>query len=488
MKEINVFITCSTKSDLLNEQKEAIVELCKKMNKEYAQKGQIVHITPVAYEDLERRWDVSQQHIKYQVDIVVFLVGDKLTDDDILLKEVEIAVEQNRKRNRPELLVYLSNELDNDSKEIMLKKLNDDGWLYEPLNNTEDLLNNFKKRIEGYVNSYDSIRRKQRKEKRRRVWLRVLAAVLPIIAITSLWFGFHWRRESETRRLLIVGGGSARHYIEDRLMGQPNGLSTKFWLYAPMPSGDSYKIMAEEVMKCDTNYKLRPYYPIVISASQVTPKGDSVFRRTIKPERYRKTGVVIGMYLGEDRLAVYGGNGAIPDSMKTSGSSIDVPSLISIMDDPSIKVYTTNKNSGTFNQFKNYIPKLNEENIKWPVFYDIDNLSKQTKTRWIALGSECYKPLDADESLVLKDGDGAVGKPVYIYFMHYRDMKSATGFALPTATKEFLKSIHKERMIEQINNSITIRNDSVFINNIPVKDSARILFQFEKFHDSIISY
>ena len=91
MKTINLFIASSATSELLNKQKEALVKKCKELNTEFAEEDKDYYINPRAYDDLERRMDVFESHIKND-DVVVFLIDG--TKDPLLEKKLQKAAKK----------------------------------------------------------------------------------------------------------------------------------------------------------------------------------------------------------------------------------------------------------------------------------------------------------------------------------------------------------------------------------------------------------
>jgi hypothetical protein len=505
MKTINIFVACSPSSEILNDQKTALIEFCRKLNTTFALELKDFYIKPIPYDNLERRIELFEKHIKND-DIVIFLVDNERDVD--LVSELNLAMECSNNFHKPEVLVFASDKIkenkkyDNEIKQICANG----GWLYEPLKNTEDLIDNVKEKIFRYVRSYKSIKELRRWSKARYYGLRY---VLPILVLLSFYLGMeNWNlnKQIETKRLLIVGGGSARNFIEDSLLKQKKGLSTEYWLYAPMPSGDAYRVITEDVMNIE-EYKSHPYFPIVVSAGRA--EGDD-FRRTLTEDRFVKRGVVIGINVGKDYLVVNGSKHAIHSSCINSPKSQNQDSTISVrvlktlikqqdsllrvgdLVNPKIGVYTTNINSGTLNAYigllntvtdtitgevnvlSSYIRVCNRlkksnkqyyDSLKYlkygHVFYGVDEISiLSSNNEWISLGSKYYGPQDKGRlslSVLDENGDN-VYKSIYIYFMLYKDKGL---YRLPEATRQFLTKIG----VEDIDIILSV-NDSVCDNRV----------------------
>ena len=456
MKTINLFIACSTSSESLNIQKERIVKLCKTLSAELSKEEQVT-INPVAYDDLERRMKVFNNYIKRKADIVVFLVDDDL--GSFLEEELEQAVRRGRKYRRPELLVYVSENIEEKPKHKIESILERGGWLYDRPNNTEDLLSDVEKRIRGYVYSYDSIRKKQLSF---RVWSWIVGFLVVFATAGCILLGYLYHTKPESKKLLIFGGGSARNYIEKRYLtsqGQDSlnkliKTNPEIWWYAPMPSGDAYRMIAENIINLEDDYKNSLYYPVIISAAKADSA--SCFTSYFEKNDFRERGVVIGVHLGNDTLVVYGSD-AIFDSPYIDCLTLD--SLI-LDKDSEISIRKTSDNSGTFKAYYNdtICPSLRYLTNKPDLFFSDQSLIDDK--RWIALGSAYYKPknnLNSISCFLVKGPNDFVFKEIYLYFVLYKDMNTNT-YMLPTATLEFLDKLQVTDFIIDGNGNALIKN------------------------------
>ena len=468
--KINLFVSCPQNSEALNNQKVALAKMCNELEVDFAKGEKEVDINTVIYSVPENRKQIGEKNIK-KADIAIFLFDDK--QDDVLVNELKLTVDRSKKFREPELFVFFSKKAEENQDIEQIKQiLVDGGWIPEPLTNTQKLLDNVKEKIHQYVRSQKSIQEIRRWSKLRYYGLLIGGIALTILIPLSIWLSIKLDK-AESKRLLIVGGGSARAFIEDSLLNNINdtvsrnrkSLSDGYWLYTPMPSGDSYRVFAEEIINLNGSYKNRPYYPIVISSEK--PNGDTLFRRTLEKTYFIKKGYVIGVHLGDDYLVAYGGNKAF-DSVVYSGSTILETTLDSIIgiqsslllknDSAFIPVYTTNKNSGTLNT---YLDTLRSHH---------NGLKSYIKARdnkqvgWIALGSRWYYPKDKTmQRLTVLDNTNhkKITKQIYVYFILYKDNDS---YKLPDATKDFLKKMRVDTAI--INRIKVIKeNDKTIIND-----------------------
>lgn len=510
-------------------------ESAEQLNKDLEKEKRKVKIKPVTYDDPERREEVSKEIIKHRADIVVFLFDKDY--DKCLLDELKLAVEQSIKFHKPEPVVFIKedikeivdnqnddngnikdNDVENNTDSNIIatngndtnnnincadnNKINDSnkndkkddyeeirtilaegGWIYEPFKDTKDLWEKIKDKINRYVHSYNSIRDIQRWNKRRYYGFWIGLPLFIVSVILGVVFLIKWRN-AESRRLLIVGGGSARQYIEDSLLRREIGTNYLNW-YAAMPSGESYRIIAEERIKNykGKSYKYRPYYPIVISAQMASEKN---FLGTSTPKEFRKTGIIIGIHLTDDWLVAYGSEKVFDSikhySAKIPASALDSLIFFNIQDSTSSKIdiYTTSVNSGTLNTYLHYCDNLRKrDSLSIPNSFGFSNkdlLPKEENhnNKWIALGSFYYHPKNQgmEQLDVVSSSDlGKITKPIYVYFMLYKDHNS---YILPKATNKFLKRIKIDRKKLE---KITIIDEKNM--NIIYNDTTRVLYDYD---------
>lgn len=497
MKTINLFVACPKDSDNLKSLKESIKKKCLNLNVYFAEKikeeneDRKIKVIPVTYDDPERREEVCKQIIKHRADIVLFLFDNVY--DKYLLDELKYAVELSIKFHKPEPLVYVNKNNDNSTNIDLDKEiaeiLAEGGWIFEPFIDSGDLWGKVLDKMERYFNQYYSIRRIQRKAKWRYYSL-PLAIVMIIIGVACFACRPLLRNKVESRQLLIMGGGSAINYIVEHAptLKSKDDLNTIRWHYAAMASGNAYGLIAEEVIKNYDGYKSHPYYPIVLSAQRAS---ENDFLKTSNNKGdFNKTGIVIGVFLGYDWLVAYGSNEAFPkpdsiirvdllnkiiaDQVLLLKSQLDSVANDSIVSNARVKIkpttiYTTSENSGTLNTYKEICDSsiIQYNDLEHHIFSDIVTLSDNQGKEWVALGSKYYHPLDISNavSLTLHDSiDRIILKPIYIYFMLYRQDEA---YILPRATKRFLKKIQlPDTMIDSLNNTETVAriiNDSTIL-------------------------
>ena len=480
---INVYVSCPKDSDNLNNQKVALGKWLNNIEKKYTSLGENkIEINAITYGVQENRRSFGEKSIK-KSDIVIFLFDEE--HDEILFEELSKAVNRGIRFRKPEVFVYVS-RIDEENEDFQKIKLilKNGGWVPEPLSSTNKLLNDVEGKIKQYVRSFKSIKglRNWSMRKYYGFWYGLPITMAFICLFAVLWIN------AESRRLLIVGGGSARQYIEDSLLRREIGTSYLNW-YAAMPSGESYRIIAEERIKNykGKSYKYRPYYPIVISAQMASEKD---FLGTSTPKEFRKTGIIIGIHLTDDWLVAYGSE-KVFDGIKLSNAKITASALDSmiysnIQDSTSAKIdiYTTSVNSGTINTYLDNCDSLRKrDSLSIPNSFGFSNkdlLPKEENhnNKWIALGSFYYFPKNQGMeqlNVVLNSDLEKISKPIYVYFMLYKDNDS---YILPKATNRFLKRIKIDR--KKLKKITKIDKNNM---NIIYNDTTRVLYDYDSiFH------
>lgn len=423
-KRINLFISCSTKSDVLTKQKKEITDLCNVLNIEYAKSNGNISIKAVGYDDPERRKKVFERFIRSNADIVLFLVDKDNSEKQkaVLFRELKKACSSHKENRCPEILVYMPDDVELSTKEEIQDILKKNGLSINTLKDDTSLVNNVEDNIRRYVNSYNILRDIH-------IWTiikrySVVAAII-LLGGTIIFFSLYCTEKQ--KRLLIAGGGSAKELIECKY-GR-GILDDKYWIYAPIPSGSAYRLLTEET-KMDIKkgeYNNRDYYTVILSADKAE---QSDFLKDNSFSDFKKTGIVVGIHIGFDTLAIYHPKRVVID---TNNIKEYIKSILRDTN-KNIHIYTTNEKSGTLNAYNKYLDTTIIPPSDSAVFY-----SKKTidDNRWIALGSKYYGPENKDIDTFLVRGER---KQVYIYFMKYKNTGSKS-YELPSATEKFLEKL-----------------------------------------------
>jgi len=164
---------------------------------------------------------------------------------------------------------------------------------------------------------------------------------------------------SEEPLLVFAGGGSVRNYLMEL---DPKILDIKNSINIAMASGSAWRVLPEEYhchyskQESDSSNK---FAAICLSAEKIETSGN--FYREYIP--YLKNAIVAEVYLGDDPLVAY-----ISKSAKDNLKIKDVDSIILdtlaqnlqkiVESKKNILIYTTNKTSGTLEQYKKSFQEL----------------------------------------------------------------------------------------------------------------------------------
>lgn len=458
-KKLDIYIACSTKADVLFDQKKDIIDLCKELNNEYARKGIDIRTKAVGYDAPERRKEVFEDFINHNADIVVFLIDENIdnTQEEILKFELDTAIKRFKKNYRPVILIYLPSTTEEKLSDNLKKILEDNKLLAESVTNKDDLKECIRKKILLYVDCYDMYHKQQRSVRRRHFWYKILLALF-IVSIPSVYYFYKYLNQS---RVLITGGGSVKTYILNECGVDIVSENRKFWLYAPMPSENSWTLLTEEVIKKDEDRQF--FTPICLSAESAP---DSVFLGKMDSSVFKNTGIVVSVLLGYDPLIVLCRK-TIIDSLNANGltdTTIDCRVLDSIIiSNPTISLFTTSLTSGTYGAYTKKCPHLpngpkgdsitlKHDRIK--LFKNIEEITDANIiSKWgnyVILGSKNYLPHDStkeSKKLTVFDGNSAIFKPIYLYFMAYKKQDGV--YAIPSEVISFFMRINRPLLLDK---------------------------------------
>lgn len=242
MKKVNLFISCSTKSNVLTKQKKDITDLCNNLNIEYSQNRHSVNVSAVGYDDPEQRTKVFNSFLQRNANIVLFLV-DKDNNEkqkNILFEELRQACKSYRYNRCPEILVYLPNDVEESVRKEIQDILKKNGLSINTLDDNS-LVNNVEDNIRKYINSYNILHNIHFWAKFK-LWASYL--LFPVLGVAiGLYILYSTEKQ---KRLLLAGGGSAYNLIKEEYLGGDDSKIKKdrFIIYAPIPSGNAYGLLS----------------------------------------------------------------------------------------------------------------------------------------------------------------------------------------------------------------------------------------------------
>lgn len=506
---IILYIT-NSKTKYMQNKKNEIVKTCQDLWNDKK-----IDIKTVDYDDPEGEGDVPNNFIKENADFVIFLIDDSYDEKRLKLykEKIKTAVDSYSNNFKPFVIVYLTKaakgKLEKSNDGSRGKELNDllnkeEQKIKVVIAETDSISATIKQDIELYeelyVNKWVQAARKTIRKKR------ILAWIIPItLFILAVVFALPFINQYQTEkqpRLLLVGGGSAKNYIRDECGIDVISYYPKYWIYAPMPSSNSWTLLTEEAMKNDEH---RKYYPICLSAEEAD---DTVFLGNMEPTVFKEKGVVVSLLIGYDTLKAYCNFSYInrkflDDILKQSCRKLKLKNqdnqdstMITYFDsisrtktigcetlnafiqkDKSIKLYTTSLRSGTRNAYidptKANLQFLTEEydpnNHKIELY--TDNSTIDSSLNFIILGSKHYKPYhgisEAKALTVLDKNGNQIIKPIYLYFMAYNTNEK---YEIKEEISNFLDKIGKSLSEDQINK---IKKSKSFIVKINLSDDKK---------------
>lgn len=455
-KKLDIYIACSTKADVLFDQKKDIIDLCKELNNEYARKGVDIRTKAVGYDAPERRKEVFEDFIKHNADVVVFLIDEIIDNaqEEILKFELETAKKKFQQYCRPVILIYLPSTTEEKLSDNLKKILEDNKLLAESVTNRDELKECIRKKILLYVDCYDIYHKQMKFAKIQHYGYKLLYVLIPFFVIVAVGIYEYWSQ----KRLLITGGGSVKTYILNECEVDIISKNHKFWIYAPMPSGNSWTLLTEEVIKKDEDRK--HFIPICLSAEKAP---DSIFLGKIDSSTFKNTGIVVSVLLGYDPLIVLCRKNII-DGLNANGltdTTIDCRVLDSIIiSDPTISLFTTSLTSGTYGAYTKSCPHLpngskgDTVSIKQELFKNIEEITDSNIIKkwgnYLILGSKNYLPHDSTKEsikLTVFDGDSVIIKPIYLYFMAYKKQDGV--YAIPSEVISFFMRINRPLQLDK---------------------------------------
>lgn len=470
-KKVSLFVSCSSNSDDIKQRKDKIIETIGKLNVDYAQKREDKHIDIIGYNDPESREEVFHDYIKKNADIVVFLI-DELNDakqEKKLIDEINFATDTNKEQGSPHVFIY-TNRIKQELSKNLENVVNNNKFHFERINDKEDLSKKIQDNIEEYFSKY-SIFNKIRSFYKQIKNIKIGAIVIFVFIVILVFYLYLtvWNQN----RLLLVGGGSAKNYIKEECEMDAISEKPKYWIYAPMPSSNSWTLLTEEAMKDD---KDRKYYPICLSAEEAKVTN---FLGNMELTAFKKKGVVVSLLIGYDTLKAYCNASYInrkflDDMIKQSCSelkcdnrdSITSPFFDSIFRintircdtlnallqrDTNIKLYATSLGSGTRDTYIDsnkanlqfLTKKIAPNNHTIELYTDISTID--SNRNFIVLGSRYYKPshgISKAKVLTVLDTNGnPIIKPIYLYFIAYN--KSDKGYEVKSEIEQFFKKIKR---------------------------------------------
>lgn len=246
--------------------------------------------------------------------------------------------------------------------------------------------------------------------------------------------------------VIFAGGGSVKNFLlkeKDIDLENRDNLPIYKSVYINMPSEYSWTLLKEEVERFkDKGPDGHSFLYICLSAEKICEDSG----RWEKPNP--NDAQVYGVYIGEDSLCVYEKD-ILNDEKK---ETIAIQELIHTIDTVKKKddVYTTSRRSGTYAVYKE---KMGDSILRsCGLFYE----STALDSPFLVLSSKYYPPIKVRKfkKLTVKDSTKVIEKPLYLYFVAFRDNDH---YILNKHIGTFLKKL----IDNDKNNEMIIRKDEI---------------------------
>lgn len=293
------------------------------------------------------------------------------------------------------------------------------------------------------------------------------------------------------KTLVLAGGGSVVTYLDHALhdkydmdsmlnLFEDNKYPNAFYLH--VPSGSALTLLAEEAIM---RYSIenQPFYPVCLSAEKAV---DTMFTTKCSPDLLLEVGHIVEYKLGEEQLAVYVENKAsqLNSIVDAKANKITVKELVDLLKSDVCNLFSTSKESGTYDAF--YKSLIKEKfDLSKAFFYkfsnqsDLDWLQKpdsqKQKKPFVLLGGECYRPKILDnlinnsvrQLLLVDNQNRPIMRPLYIYFLAYKyNDGKVEKCIIPGEVFDLLKFLgfKKHKYVDEANRQLIIEeSDSLII-------------------------
>lgn len=443
-KELKIFIAGAKE---LKQERNCIKVLANDLSSKYGPRG--IHVIAHSYEHFDDNQKSYNDFIEKEADIVIFILKGKIgskTEEEFLK-----ATDSFRKENRPEVIVFVHeynhDEITSDIGRIqglIAGRLGDKYHIdYSSL---DDLRSKSRDRIERFVDQHESIASSHPKSllnqtkdkvesskiiswgrKQKRWIFGILAGLVLMLGIGLLYL----YQQNKKPFVIFAGGGSVVNFIKDITNDSIDIRKSPDYIYLNLGSGTAWSLLAEEANRyINKEGGENEIISICLSADKI----DSTFFNEKTEDLFEKAQIV-GYYLGEDPLVVYISNKLADTDSLLKRSDISPQRLVQLIQDVSTdaqnrRLFTTSQTSGTLRLYQNCISKVDTliqlekmyTQEKAHLFYQDTQSSKIGKYDFFAiLGSKHYRAnnltKDSYRELYVKDDDGYVTKPMYVYFV-----------------------------------------------------------------------
>ena len=455
-KTINIFVAGA--KDLKNE-RNALKALAHELNTSYEDRKININLKIRSYEDFGDNQKEYNNFIENSADVAIFVLKDRIgkhTEEEF----INAASAYNRKKI-PEIIVFLNKdrketpEIDH-IQELLQEHLSN--HYFVEYSDDDDLKVKARKRLDRLI------RPTFRMNNRVTMWAFALTTLCAVVFAGLFVWSYFLKDDaserdtpaltSESQSILFAGGGTVNNFIRKKyginLESYPNAI------YASMPSGTAAPLIAEEFnrhTKLNENKKEMLRFVSVILTADKSQKDKML--KSCQEEVFYNDACIVECYLGEDPMSIYISKKYLINNRIGNNGIIKPRELERIISDNTSKdiiyFYVTSETSGTRERFNHSIisdPKIKDikelnDNVS---IYNETDPNKYFMEPYIIMGSKYYYPLKLAERdyttfAFYDEKNNPISKPIYLYFVAFKDKGNNTYYTIPDRIYDFLMSI-----------------------------------------------
>lgn len=332
------------------------------------------------------------------------------------------------------------------------------------------------------------------------IWERLRYPLLTGLLGLLLCLGcFYWgcqQNKVSDKTLVLAGGGSVVAFLEQEVLPEvhkdepydphifsENRYDDAFYLH--MPSGYASFLLAEEGIM-PYSRENQPFYPVILSAGEADES--RFINHRFSSSELLKTGHIVEYWLGEEPLAVYVEKvSALDNILDSTADSITVDQLVRLLKSPDFNIFSTTKKSGTYAAYLDVLDnKCDLDEVSKYDFSSQSDLSwlqhpdskKSHDKPFVILGSKYYWPIILDKHInkdvrrlmLVDENRNEKMRPLYVYFMAYKDKNRQNRLFIPDEVFDFLKFIgfKKSDLIDEKTHEFTVPVDKTDELIIPI--------------------
>lgn len=286
----------------------------------------------------------------------------------------------------------------------------------------------------------------------RKYWKTSLGTLIFLLCMLLIFF-IGKNSVTQPERLIFAGGGSVSNLI-DSLVGHKG--DTAFIrtyenaYYLNLATENAWSLLLEEKKKDKNTREQNHFHSICLSAERISD--DSVFMKKIKLDK-PSDGLIVGISLGYDTLEVLIHDDFNKYGVDKTDKSISTENLKKILTD-TFNIYTTTIQSGTF---RSYSENMKPDSLQFMIesrqkFFSKDEPAETASIENIFLASKYYYPKLLSDSytplILMKDGE-VCRKPMFLYFVVYKDNDKNIYYTVAEPIRRFLEKVVNKIGIEK---------------------------------------